>query len=109
MCLPPLLFIFSHAASFFAMLDLLLLLLLVFVDYYCSRKPDECPGNASTAIAIGLCAEKLLPVMGLRGIRLIIQIAINTIVPPIPIAYQGIPHIFLQAVRSRMLEQFLLQ
>jgi hypothetical protein len=84
------------------------LLFSMFVDYYSRREPMNAAWNTSIVIAMGLPAGPPLPVMGLPGIRVMIQSAMNTMVPAIPIAYQGIPH-FLSSVLSRILEQFLLQ
>lgn len=62
------------------------------------QAPMNAASNTSIVIAIGLPAGPPLPVMGLPGIRVIIQSAMNTIVPPIPIAYHGIPHLLTMGI-----------
>ena len=79
------------------MFELLFFFLLfsMFVDYYSRCEPYECCLEYFNCNSYGIARGPPLPVMGLPGIRVMIQSAMNTMVPPIPIAYQGVPHLLI--------------
>lgn len=56
--------------------------------------PMKAAWNTSIAIAIGIMGPAL-PVIGLSGILVIAKSMINTIVPPMPIKYHGLPHLLI--------------